>query len=72
MGTIHDKVISPDIVPVLWPLSDSSQFINEKGGTRAELQEVGDWARYDSTEAYAKTEVARKRHLTTTPRRGGL
>jgi len=43
--------------------SSASQFINEKGGTRAELQEVGDWARYDSTEAYAKTEVARKRQL---------
>jgi hypothetical protein len=37
--------------------------MNEVGITRAELQIAGDWARIESTEAYAKASVAKKREI---------
>lgn len=43
--------------------SRASQLMNEVGLSRSELQEAGDWARYESTEAYARANVAKKREL---------
>jgi hypothetical protein len=43
--------------------STASQLINEAGLTREELREAGDWARLESTEAYARTEIARRKAL---------
>ncbi len=43
--------------------SRASQLMNEVGITRAELQIAGDWARIESTEAYAKASVAKKREI---------
>jgi integrase len=43
--------------------STASQFVNELGGSLAELKEAGDWADIRSVEAYAQVELARKREL---------
>jgi hypothetical protein len=43
--------------------STASQLMNEVGLSRAELQEAGDWARYESTEPYARASTATKRNL---------
>jgi integrase len=43
--------------------SSCSQFLNEKGGTLSELQEITDHARFESVKRYAKTEVSRRKQL---------
>lgn len=44
-----------------------SQFINEKGLSVSDLQEITDHARIESVRRYAKVEVARKRELMEKP-----
>jgi integrase len=43
--------------------SRASQLMNEVGLSASELKIAGDWARIESTEAYAKANVAKKREL---------
>lgn len=43
--------------------SSASQFVNELGGSLAELKVAGDWADIRSVEANAQVELARKREL---------
>jgi len=38
-------------------------MFNEEGISRSDLQVAGDWARYESTEAYAKANIAKKREI---------
>ncbi len=43
--------------------SSASQLFNEVGLSRSELQEAGDWASIESTKAYARASIAKKREL---------
>jgi len=43
--------------------SRASQLMNEVGLSASELQIAGDWARIESTESYARANVAKKREL---------
>jgi integrase len=43
--------------------SRASQLLNEYGLSKSELKEAGDWARMDSVDKYAETEVATRLNL---------
>jgi len=43
--------------------SSASQLYNEVGLSRSELQEAGDWASIESTKAYARASIVKKREL---------